>query len=91
VLVMIGVALAFYALLPRLTWPAFTVLGISALGTLLGRSIRLSEWIIDLSPFSHLPQAPGPDVSAGPLVGLTVAGAMLVAVGYVGFNRRDIS
>jgi ABC-2 type transport system permease protein len=90
VMVMIGVALAFYALLPRLTWPAFTVLGISALATLLGRSIRLSEWIIDLSPFSHLPQVPGPDVPAGPLVGLTVAGAILVAVGYVGFTRRDI-
>lgn len=91
VLVMIGIALLLYAMLPRLTWPAWAVLGTSALLTLLGRSIRLSEWMIDLSPYSHLPQVPGSSIDTGPLVGLAAAAAALSTAAFVGFAQRDIA
>lgn len=91
VLVMIGAALLLYALFPRLTWPAWAVLGTSALFTLLGRSIRLSEWMVDLSPYSHLPQVPGSSIDAGPLAGLVVAAAVLGTAAFVGFGRRDVA
>jgi ABC-2 type transport system permease protein len=91
VLVMVGFTVAVFALAPRLTWVAWSALGTAALLTLLGRSLRLSEWLIDLSPFSHLPQVPGPAVPAGPVAGLVAVAAVLLAVGFAGFQRRDIS
>ncbi len=91
VLVMVGFTMAVFAFVPRLTWVAWSALGTAALLTLLGRSLRLSEWMIDLSPFSHLPQVPGPAITVGPLVGLGAVAAVLVVAGFVGFQRRDIS
>lgn len=91
VLVMVGFTLAVFALAPRLTWAAWAALGTAALLTLLGRSLRLSERLIDLSPFSHLPQVPGPETPVGPIAALLAVSAMLVVVGFVGFQRRDVS
>ena len=54
VLVVVGFTLAVFALAPRLTWVAWSALGTAALLTLLGRSLRLSEWLIDLSPYTPL-------------------------------------
>lgn len=91
VLVVVGFTVAVFALAPRLTWVAWSALGTAALLTLLGRSLRLSEWLIDLSPFSHLPQVPGPEPAVGPLAALVAVAAVLTAVGFLGFQRRDVS
>jgi hypothetical protein len=43
---------------------------------MVGASMRLGQWLLDLSPFTHIPKAPGAAVSATPLVWLlAVAGA----------------
>ena len=56
----------------------------------LGGLIRLPSWAEGISPFAHLPQVPVEEVSVGPLVLLTLLAVALVAVGGVGFRRRDI-
>ena len=69
---MAGVAVALFGLLPRVTVPAaWTVLAVVALLDLLGRSLGLSQWLLDLTPFTHVPKLPGGAFTATPLIWLT--------------------
>lgn len=91
VLVLAGLALALVGILPRATalvWAALVAfLVIGQLGALL----QLDQWVMDLSPFSHLPSLPGGDVTALPLAVLVGVSAALGAAGLAGLRVRDIS
>ncbi|MDP8907620.1 MAG: ABC transporter permease, partial [Chloroflexota bacterium] len=56
----------------------------------LGPVLHLSDWVMDLSPFSHIPQVPATSLTMAPLAVLTGIAAVLAAVGLFGFQRRDI-
>jgi ABC-2 type transport system permease protein len=47
--------------------------------------------VLNLSPFTHVPQLPAGDLTWAPLLWLTAVAAALVAVGMVGARRRDIA
>jgi len=89
--VLTGIVVAGFGLAPRLAslgWVAFTVfLLLGELGPLL----RVPQWAMDLSPFTHVPKLPGASVHPVPLLLLVVAAAVLVAAGLVGFRRRDLA
>ncbi len=87
-----GFVVAVFGLFPRravaLGWGVFTVvLVVSFLGPTLG----LSQAVLDLSPFTHLPRVPVVDVSVLPLVVLGGVAAALVALGITAFRRRDLA
>ena len=56
----------------------------------LGASLQLSHWVLDISPFTHLPKLPGGTVSAAPLIWLSIIAVALAVAGLVGLRRRDI-
>ncbi|MBO8184308.1 ABC transporter permease [Streptomyces spirodelae] len=90
--VLAGFALAAFGLLPRLaaavTWAAFAVcLVIGQFGTLLD----LPDALIDISPFSHLPNLPAESLTAMPIVVMAALAAVLAAVGVAGFRRRSLA
>ncbi|MFC4115102.1 ABC transporter permease [Nonomuraea zeae] len=85
-----GLAFALYGLLPRLVAGAFAVAMVSMLFGWIGGELQLDRWFIDLSVFEHVPKLPGADLTATPLVVMTVGAAALVAVGLAGFGRRDL-
>jgi len=87
-----GVAVALFGLAPRVTVPAaWTVLAVAALLALLGPSLRLPGWLLDLTPFSHVPKLPGGDFTATPLIWLTAIAAGLTVAGLIAFRRRDLT
>ena len=91
VLVIAGVAAALLGLAPKASVAGgWTVLGVVVLMLLLGAILRLSHWILDASPFTHLPKLPGGTVSAAPLAWLTAIALVLGVVGLAGLRRRDI-
>jgi ABC-2 type transport system permease protein len=45
---------------------------------------------MDVSPYAHTPRLPGGDFSATPVIWLTAIAVALMAVGFVGFRRRDV-
>jgi polyether ionophore transport system permease protein len=90
VLVLSGIAMALFGLLPRMTAVSWAALGLFAFLILLGPLLRLDQWVMDLSPFSHIPKVPGADVTATPLAWLVAITAALVAAGLAGFRRRDL-
>ena len=47
------------------------------------------QWVMDASPFTHVPKIPGEGFTVTPLVMLTAVAALLIIVGLAGFRRRD--
>jgi ABC-2 type transport system permease protein len=90
VLVLSGIAMALFGLLPRLTAVSWAALAASAFLVLFGPLLRVDQWLLDLAPFSHIPKVPGADVAAAPLAWLLAVTAVLVAAGLAGFHRRDL-
>lgn len=88
--VVTGVTMALYGLLPRLSSVAWGALGVCLVFGQLGQILRLPEWLLDLSPFSHIPLVWSDEFTAVPLVVLGAIATALVVVGLTGFGRRDI-
>jgi ABC-2 type transport system permease protein len=88
--VLIGIVVATFGLLPRFTTATWGVLValliIGQFGTVLG----LPAWVMDLSPYAHVPRIPGGQVQAAPLLALSAIAAVLIAVGVAAFARRDV-
>jgi len=90
-LVIAGLAALLYGLTPRASAAgSWTVLGVVVLMLFLGATIQLSHWVLDVSPFTHLPKLPGGAVSAVPFVWLSLIAVALAAAGLAGLRRRDI-
>jgi ABC-2 type transport system permease protein len=88
--VLVGLTAALFGLAPRAAPAAWGALGACFLLSLLGPLLGLPEWVLDVSPFAHVPELPAADFSAVPLLALTAVAAALVAVGIGAFRRRDI-
>jgi len=85
------VAVVLFGLAPRASVAgAWTVVGVLVLIALFGQVLRLSQPILDVSPFTHVPKLPGAAVTAAPLLWLSLAIVALVATGLAALRRRDI-
>lgn len=88
--VLAGLGLALFGLVPRLTNLTWAALIAFAVVLELGALFGLSQWIMDISPFSHVPKLPGAAFTATPLLWLAVVAVALAGAGLAGFRRRDI-
>lgn len=87
--VLSGIVLAGYGLAPRVTaagWVAFA--GFVLLGEF-GPLFSLDQWVMDMSPFAHVPRLPGAEWEVLPMAVLTAVAGLLVLAGLGGFRRRD--
>ena len=88
--VLTGMVLLVFGWLPRwvpLVWAVFVAaLVLGEFGPLWD----LPQWLMDVSPFVHSPRLPAPDSSNGGLLPLVALSALLIAVGLVGWRRRDL-
>ncbi len=86
-----GFVVAVFGLFPRravaLGWAAFTVILVVSL---LGPALGLSQAVLDISPFTHLPKVPVVDVAVLPLLVLGAVAVGLAALGITAFRRRDL-
>lgn len=80
-------------LLPRwsvgLSWAL--VVASLVVGPMFGPALGLPTWLLDLSPFTHVPNAPAVTVSVAPVVGMALASAVLAAAGVLLLHRRDLA
>jgi ABC-2 type transport system permease protein len=85
--------LALVMLVPRwstgLSW-ALMVLAI-VVGPMFGPSLGLPTWLLDLSPFTHVPNAPAVAISMGPVLGLLAACALLAGAGALAMRHRNLA
>ncbi|MEO5875586.1 MAG: hypothetical protein ABIS86_03540, partial [Streptosporangiaceae bacterium] len=85
-----AVTLLCYGLLPRLTAVAWAAPVLCLVFGQFGAIFKLDQWVLDISPFTHVPRLPGGHVSATSLVVLLAIALILGAAGLIGFRRRDI-
>jgi ABC-2 type transport system permease protein len=89
--VIIGVAaLAFGARPGACVAVGWTAVGLAVLLNIFGQALQLSPWVLDVSPFTHVPKLPGGPVTATPLLALSVIAVALCAAGLAALRRRDI-
>lgn len=88
--VLVGVAVLLFGLAPRAAAAAWGALGACFLLSLLGPLLGLPDWVLDISPFAHVPELPAADFSVGPLLALSAVAAALVVLGLGAFRRRDV-
>jgi ABC-2 type transport system permease protein len=86
----VGIAVALFGVLPRFNGVAWGAVVFFLLLGQLGAVLRLDQWALDLSPFTHLPKLPGGDLTITPLVWLVAIAAALTAVGLARFRARDV-
>jgi ABC-2 type transport system permease protein len=89
-----GLAGVLFGWLPGRTVLAWAALILFVLIGQFGRLLHLAGWVLDLSPFSHVPNLPGADfdvAAASDLIVLSALAAVLAAVSAVGIRRRDIA
>ena len=89
-LVLAGLALAVYALRPRwfgIAWAAYAVMAFIAF---LGPGLKFSQWVLDISPTTHVGNPPAQAIQFGPLAVMIAVAATLIALGFTAFRRRGV-
>ncbi len=86
--VMVGLAAALYGLRPRLTLLVWAALALFLALEFAWEVQRVSPSVFALSPFAHVHWAIR--VTTAPLIWLTAIAASLIALGLLGFRRRDV-
>lgn len=90
VLVLVGATLLLFGVAPRWSPAAWGVLAACAVIAQLGPVLGLNQVVLDLSPFTHVPQVPLETLNPAPVAWLTAISAVLLAAGLAGFRQRDI-
>lgn len=90
-LVLGGIAVLSFGISPRASFLPWTGLGICALVLTLQSLSAISERLVDLSPFSHLPLVPAQPIEFWPIAWLTLIAATLTAAGIALWRHRDLT
>jgi ABC-2 type transport system permease protein len=86
-----AVAVAAFGLRPQWAAPAgWTALGVCGLITVFAPALNLSHYVLDISPFTHIPKLPGGVFTVVPLLWVTAFALAMAAAGLAGFRQRDI-
>lgn len=88
--VLLGVAIALYAWIPRALGLVWMVFVYSTVLSFFGDILQLSNAILATSVFRHIGQYPAEDISWAAVVTLVLIATALTAVGTLGFRRRDL-
>ena len=89
-LVIAAVAVLLYGFVPRafaLAWAAFGA--VTFIG-LLGSGLQLPDWVVNLSPLTHVGKPPLDAIDTTALAWLGLAAALLASAAFTGFRRRRI-
>ena len=90
-LLALGVGVAVFGLVPRLTAPlTYGVVVVAFLLDFVGPFLDLPQWVLDLSPFQHLASAPAVDMNVGAAWVMLAVGLLAGIVGVLAFTRRDL-
>jgi ABC-2 type transport system permease protein len=88
--VLVGITILAYGLLPRASVAGRVALvGFMLIGQF-GPLFGFDQWLMNLSPYGHVPRLPGAYWQPVALASLTAVAVVLAAIGASGFRRRDI-
>ncbi len=86
-----GATLLIYGLLPRWSLGAWALVVWAFVAAMFGSLLDLPQWLLNLSPFQHVPALPASPMSWRPVIVLTAIAVALIAAGLAALDRRDIA
>ncbi len=89
-LILGGLALAVYGLRPRLFGAAWAGYAGMAFIAFIGPGLKFRQWIVDLSPTTHVGNPPVGAIQSEALIVMTAVAVALTAGGLAAFRRRGI-
>jgi ABC-2 type transport system permease protein len=93
ILVIGAAVIALVGLVPRpaavLSWAV--LMASILIGPLFGPTLKLPQWVQNLSPFTHTPKVPAVDLTAAPIVALLAVVGALTLAGLVSLRRRNLA
>lgn len=91
VLLTVGLTTALYGLRSGLMGITWLMLAYSGIVWTFGVLFKLPDWLLQLSPFEHIPALPIEEFRLAPLLVITAIGLALTLFGLMLIRRRDIS
>jgi ABC-2 type transport system permease protein len=88
--VVAGISVLLFGFLPKYATAAWGVAAFFLLIGLFGPAAKLSQTVLDVSPFTHLPKLPSAEFTATPVFWLLAVAIAAIGFGLARFNRRDI-
>jgi len=86
-----GTTIALFGGVPRAAVAGgWTVVSAVVLVAFFGPLLPFPGWMMDISPFTHVPKLPGAPVHAAPLLWLALTAVLLTAAGLTALRHRDI-
>ncbi len=85
-----GLVVLIFGLLPQWSQLAWVALVACLVFGEFGTVMSLPAWVIELSPFSHIPKLPGGTFAWQPLLVVLAVAVVLHALGALSFRRRDV-
>jgi ABC-2 type transport system permease protein len=90
VLLLAGLALLLYGVLPQAASLAWLALLLCVVVMMFGEALQLPAWLRNLSPFEHLALVPAVSIDWPAALTVLAIAAVLAAAGQLAFLRRDI-
>lgn len=87
---LLGVAALLVGLVPKLTSLAWFYLGYSFIVAYLGQLLNMPDWMAKTTPLGYIPAYPMEEIQILPLLALVGISVVLVAIGLVGYRKRDV-
>ena len=87
----VATAMALVGALPRWSAVAWAILGVAFVLGEFGSLVNLPKWLVDVSPYPHLPALPGGTMTWGSTVVMVVIAVVLGVATFVTFRRRDLT
>jgi ABC-2 type transport system permease protein len=86
-----GITMVLFGLVPRFASLAWAALAGVVIIDILGEFFDINQWILNISPFTHVPRLMAGDNVSSSLILLFFLAMVLIIVGVWGYQRRDIA
>lgn len=86
-----GATLLLYGLVPRWSLAAWALVAWVFVAAMFGILLDLPQWMLNLSPFQHVPALPAASMAWPPVVALTTVAVALIVAGLAAIDRRDLA
>ena len=87
-----GLYLALFGLLPRaaaaISWTFF---GFIAFMSWLGPLLKIDQWIMNLSPLTHLSSAPAEAIKIAPIFVILAVALLFASLGFISWRQRNLA
>jgi ABC-2 type transport system permease protein len=86
-----GLAVALFGVAPRWAPAIWGALAVCFVVAMFGPLLDLPGWVLDVSPFQHIPALPAASMRWLPVVVVAAVAAGLLGAGAAAFRRRDLA